>query len=103
MSDRLDEIRARLAAATPGPWYVTEDLDEDDAESAVGVATGDPESDDYGMLLVTPGGGSFDVWTNAFERRVANATLAGHAPEDLTWCVTEIETLRREVRLREHQ
>ena len=43
MSDRLQEIRARLDAATPGPWQVVCDTTSD----VVGVIDGDYDAADF--------------------------------------------------------
>lgn len=67
MSDRLQEIRARLDAATPGPWEKT--------SPNVVVAAGDVVA---GVPL-----------TN-------NADLIAHAPADLAWLLDEVERLRGE-------
>lgn len=63
-----EEVRELIAAwtlATPGEWYATAALDDRDPDTAYGVAVGDPAGEDYKedykMVVLTAGGGSFDV------------------------------------------
>lgn len=65
MSDRLQEIRARLDAATPGPW--------------VPVLINGVESP--GIRNPVP------TW--------AQNDLIAHAPADIAWLLDEVERLRR--------
>lgn len=65
--DRIAEIRARLAAATPGPWRADEDE----------IIWSD-EGIDIIHVVVNP----------------ENADLIAHAPDDLRWCLDEIDRLR---------
>ena len=64
MNDRLQEIRARLDAATPGPWYVRSGW----------VALNNLNYD------VIPVG-----------HNDADADLIAHAPADIAWLLAEIE------------
>ena len=74
MSDRLQEIRARLDAATPGPWERWNDgmriwsRARPDAQFGVDVA---------------------DVYASH-----ATADLIAHAPADIAWLLDEVERLR---------
>lgn len=75
MPERLQEIRARLDAATPGPWkrdrheILTVDVDDETGwETCIADAYGDP----------------------------ADADLIAHAPDDLRWLLDEVERLRSE-------
>lgn len=69
MPDRLAEIRARLDAATPGPWvYPEDDLTRIQASDGVSVA------------VIT--------------RRIDDADLIAHAPADIAWLLDEVEQLR---------
>lgn len=71
--DRLDAIRAMLAAATPGPWEYLADAD---------LVMGD----DHQSIVADPRHGC--------GRGEANAALIAHAPDDLAWLVGEVERLR---------
>lgn len=81
---RLDEIRARLAAATPGPWW----------------RTGGPE-----LWFVEPAEGD-DVITgisrNQYheiqsDRAGHDAALIASAPDDIAYLLAEVERLTGEV------
>jgi len=73
-TDRLQEIRARLDAATPGPWIIYEDEE-----------TGQLDPwDDEGMHPILDS--------------QSNADLIAHAPADIAWLLDEVERSRRTVR-----
>ena len=77
MTDRLTEIRARLDAATPGPWVVT---GQEILTVAVDGQTG------WESLVA-------DVW-----HRDRDADLIAHAPADIAWLLDEVERLRAQER-----
>ena len=79
----LEPIKARLAAATEGPWFV-EGMPET-AECRVLAIDGEPEPDNnyWGCIPVTSGGSV-----------PADADLIAHAPTDLARLVAEVERLR---------
>jgi hypothetical protein len=66
----IDAIRARLVAATPGPWYVDESLRGVEAQT-------------HGYPVEIVG------WTG-----LADAMLIAHAPGDIAALVAEVERLR---------
>ena len=80
MSDeRLEQIHARAAAATPGPWEAWD--------------TGDPPAEDEAQAwIVTPG--SLHLATLYAGDPSANATFAAHAREDIPALLAEVERLR---------
>ena len=92
MTDRLNEIRARAEAATPGEWAARKDqfiewfgivaLNDEHWSTVTTwpVLSGD---NDYG-----PAGGI----TNA-----ADATFIAHAREDIPYLLAEVERLREEL------
>ena len=69
----LETIKARLAAATPGPWYVDESLRGVEAQTH-----------GYPVEIV--------AWTGR-----ADAVLIAHAPGDIAALVAEVEALRAQV------
>ena len=69
MSDRLDEIRARLGAATPGPWEARSKFSG--KSSAVVSPAGDAE---LGNWMVAEG----VFWSS-------NADFIAHAPTDIRY------------------
>ncbi|MDN5640688.1 MAG: hypothetical protein L0I17_07950 [Actinomycetia bacterium] len=83
MSDeRLEQIQARAAAATPGPWEAWD--------------TGDPPAEDEAQAwIVTPG--SLHLATLYAGDPSANATFAAHAREDIPTLLEEIDRLHEEV------
>lgn len=79
MTDRLAEIGARLARATPGPWQ-TDGLDPKRINDA--------------------GRGNMVARTMSNEpyppRQYSDAEFIGHAPADIGWLVSEVERLRKD-------
>jgi len=77
MPDRLAEIRARLDAATPGPWT--------------------PEETQRGHdIWWQPGEGMRDGRVaNVYVER--DAHFIAHAPADIAWLLDEVERLREEM------
>lgn len=73
MPDRLQEIRARLDAATPGPWHVHP------------VGSIEVRRLDYSGFVVARANHDDD------------ADLIAHAPADLAWLLAEIDALRERV------
>lgn len=69
MSDRLTEIRARLDAATPGPWHK-----HDDEPWVTNSAT--PP-----MRIIATG----------LRGQRENADLIAHAPADIAWLLDELQ------------
>ena len=87
MSDRLAEIRARLDAATPGPW--------ERRESVQGysnlVVLADYINRDDGAWLIAEAS-----WNGPMPDKAssgANADFIAHAPEDIAWLLGEVERL----------
>ena len=77
MPDRLAEIRARLDAATPGPWENTDDWS---VVTAV-VRQRSKWLPDYEMPVADVG-------------QPVNADLIAHAPADIAWLLDEVEAAR---------
>jgi hypothetical protein len=83
---RIDEIRARLAAATPGPWRIG-------SWGACVVAGPDAVDVATAARQVPPGGGYF-------QGEYPDAALIAAAPDDLAYLLSEAERL--EARAAEH-
>lgn len=80
---RLDEIRARLEKATPGPWSLrTGDGEGEFIVQAIGPV------DDYVLLDACPDN---------------DADFIAHSRADLEWAVARIEELEREAECFEEQ
>lgn len=79
MTDRLQEIRARLDAATPGPWENTDDWS---VVTAV-VRQRSKWLPDYEMLVADVG-------------QPVNADLIAHAPADIAWLLDRLDELETE-------
>ena len=75
MTDRLQEIRARLDAASPGPWGYTLD-------------PGTRHYEPY--LLVENKHGAIAEVNPRHPRRTRNADLIAHAPADIAWLLDEL-------------
>ena len=101
----LDAIKARLAAATPGPWTI-DDGDDGDFCSAIAVIAPIPVSERQHAKFV----GDFNeravialtLWQNPpvaviYDARWdENASLIAHAPTDIAALIAEVEALRSE-------
>jgi len=74
VSDRLDEIRARWAAATPGPW---------EARVHEGL-----------WAICHPHGWIMDGCDSIPRGDGPDAVAIAAAPEDVAWLVGEVERLR---------
>lgn len=84
MPDRLAEIRARLDAATPGPWNVRTNGSWLRPRAVVYR-----DSNQHANNV--------DVCQLIGERREwADADLIAHAPADIAWLLDEVERLRGE-------
>lgn len=100
MSDdtRLAEIRARLAAATPGPWYVNQ-LDDVFSMSFVAVGTspddgtGDYASNRYDTLVAATLVQQPRYVCHDDDRWDENAALIAHAPADIAYLLAEVKRL----------
>jgi hypothetical protein len=101
--NKLDEIKARLAASTPGPWYFHDStLYRGPLGIAFDIATGLCEWDprdfdrDEGVLGVwqEPEDYTRIARTSDAGHARANATLIAHAPTDLAALVKAVEEVR---------
>ena len=91
MSDRLAEIRARLDAATPGPWavmyrgtphcVVVKSLDQN------------PDEGRSWWVMAWPRGRKRDALAQPAMDN--NADLIAHAPADIAWLLEEVDNLNR--------
>jgi len=82
-SDRISEIRARLDAATPGPWHLDDMSELRDAEDRPLVRGYEGE------------GGAHAFWEQPANRDSdADAQLVVHAPDDLAWLLDVVDRVR---------
>ena len=86
MPDRLAEIRARLDAATPGPWRIIEPLQQT-ARPARRMLVADLEASQQSSELG-------NVQLSWFDTR-----FIAHAPADIAWLLDEVERYRRLARV----
>jgi hypothetical protein len=100
-SDRLDEIKTRAEAATPGPWNPAIAPHPDSAQThaeylvaslcnegrPLWVAWAENPTDD-GFAYVVP------AVTGDGPTSEANADFVAHAREDVPWLIAEVERLR---------
>ena len=86
MTDRLTEIRARLAAATPGSWTYSRAAHFDETRAwPPHEVLGEPKR----------AGGTTSQLVIAGCSEPADAALIAAAPADLEWACAEIERLKR--------
>lgn len=84
MSDRLQEIRARLDAATPGEWVIEND-------EYISALDGHPSPHIIARVENDHPGCPHD----------ADADLIAHAPDDLRWLLDRVAELEQRVRMYE--
>jgi len=77
--DRLAEIRARLDAATPGPWSTYR------------------ESGDWGSCH-TDGTTTITVYSDRDGGYVSDQQFIAHAPADIAWLLTELSIRESDVK-----
>jgi hypothetical protein len=73
VADRVDDIKARLAAATPGPWRVAH----------------------HGAWEVEAPPNQLVADCGTVDHAKADANLIAHAPADIRWCLDRIAKLER--------
>ena len=79
MTDRLEEIKTRMEAATPGPW---EQMRQD------GIPTSFVLADGRFFLDTEP-------FSDDGQDGVADADFIAHSRADVEWLVSEVEQARR--------
>ena len=77
MKSRIDKIKARLAAATPGPWLPRDN-----------------------NVVLTPTGLAIGSFSTGFEQSKSDAAFIAAAPTDIAYLLSRLE--RAEALLREH-
>lgn len=87
MTDRQREIRDRLAAVTPGPWVVGEEVDGVYAGRRTVVRYMPP--DRYSTRIVSIG----QTRGHDSQHAEANIEFIANAPADISWLLAEIERL----------
>jgi hypothetical protein len=88
----LEPIKARLVAATPGPWR------PDDEFGPRYVATDPYGKGFWNVWICTPGHEGDGGW-----EREEDADLACHAPADIAALIAEVERLRGVVSVMGHE
>jgi ubiquinone biosynthesis protein UbiJ len=96
MPDRIAEIRARLDAATPGPWTMGVDSD---AEAWLWDAMTDPYRGGVHAIGIgaPPRGNRRAQYIADVHEDEASADLIAHAPADIAWLLDEVDALRERV------
>lgn len=80
MSDRLSEIRARLDAATPGPWHLDDMSELRDAKNRPLVRRYEGE------------GGEHAFWEQPSDPDSdADGQVMAHAPDDIRWLLARVD------------
>ena len=85
MTDRLDEIRKRLGAATPGPWHI-ERMKHSLKHSEIWLQPEDEHAWSLDCNTYQPN-----------SKDEANAQLIAHAPEDIAYLLAEVERLQADL------
>jgi hypothetical protein len=90
--ERLDEIKQRMADASPGPWHVKTANFGDDWIVGI-IKTGESGEDGkiYGVHTTNVRA------SQMFGDAKTDAEFIAHAPADLAWAIAEIERLKREM------
>lgn len=87
MSDRLAEIRARLDAATPGPWFATPEML---AAGGSHIAGRSPWVSVPTHVIARCSRLASDRKRGPDKAAEANAELIAHAPEDIAYLLAEL-------------
>jgi PAS domain-containing protein len=85
MTDRLEEIKARAAVATAGPWHLNKEGLGNGYDSPTVYAT----DTDLRYIAVCR-----DYLTTTPTPNEANASFISHARADIPWLVEQVESLR---------
>lgn len=86
---RLDEIRARADAATPGPWLLHKNGGELEIVDASGATS---DASDIAFMHVHAEKEDWALPGTGYD----NAEFIAHAREDIPYLLSEIERLTRE-------
>jgi hypothetical protein len=86
LQSRLDDIRARLQAATSGPWVIRRYGDD---ISAIAL----PDDGSFGG---SPCVIKADIYSDPMVLDISeeDAEFVSHAPEDIQWLLSEVERLQ---------
>ena len=87
MSDRINEIRKRLAAATPGPWLWCYD-----GSSTWSIGPHDPQVERVART---------ERYKNDWDAGSANAQLIANAPTDIAFLLSRLEAAEKALRASE--
>ncbi len=96
-SNRLLEIRARLEAATPGPWRAVRiGLDDDGtAESVREVELEEGEEQSYAVVRSTAPRGQVAITDDEEGKTTApTAEFIANAPADVAWLIEQLDNMR---------
>lgn len=83
MTDRVQEIRDRLEAATPGPWEAWAGLTHD-GERQDGISPRGDLNIDVCFTIISPQGSE-------------DAEFIAHAPDDIEFLLAEVERLQNDL------
>jgi hypothetical protein len=102
MNNRIEEIEARLNAATPGPWTVEYETDCC-GEPEYPYAIVGPSNDGVKRSPHKPGTPFYDTWHNKAseiaELNIADADFIAHSPEDIAYLLSALKTAQAEAAL----
>lgn len=93
MTDRIDEIEARMKATTPGPWEA--DIVGDSCETRIHLTLiGQPPSDGFSghNVIATLNGFGDD---KSDEERAANLLFIADAHQDVPWLLARVRQLEK--------
>jgi hypothetical protein len=89
MSERLDEIKARLAAATPGPWRWS-DTPIGEGATLRSPSVEDETVESWERAHIIDDGSAGGEYSSML--KAPDADLIAHAPADLAFLLEEVET-----------
>jgi hypothetical protein len=101
-SSRLAEIRARLEAATPGPWSRDPGPETELGTDLWYDRLYSDRSQPDGFVYIHPVTKPEDeLWIAEVFQNEQDADLISHAPADIAWLLDEVERLEKRVRMYE--
>lgn len=95
MNQRLDEIRQRLAAATPGPWHASRAQWDD--ELLISTNQPEPRLGYAGWNGLAIACGCTDQPDEGLQVARCNAAFIAHAPTDIAYLLEQLATVQAQI------
>ena len=94
MTDRLDEIKARLGAATPSPWKA-DTIENVGNNWLIGTVLNAGSDQEGAQWIVTTDGLHASECTSGGAEE--DTQFIAHSPDDIKWLIAEVERLEEQL------